>query len=296
MNEFNEEFAMSTLYKYDTNPDEWFAELYSICQRLEDDYKLYQYGDTVMLDQNIYNTKPAAYQMQLAIIKDQNRLDDIRLKADITYVREVTLDYFQGKCRETYATLKQSQGKSSSKGPVMLLTTGTSPTKKKFTKSFKKDCSLCVIQGHRSVDLYIRSENSHKNPHNKATNKALVTAGPPRSTLTCTYCKKTGHAKKTCYKKQNDQNKIDEHSQVMLLLTEHSIFTKHATSTFSLSTFIAASGATCHMRGSLEGMFNLRPHVTDIMVGNNEVMSSVSIGQHKGLVLKADGTTMELTL
>jgi hypothetical protein len=50
------------------------------------------------------------------------------------------------------------------------------------------------------------------------------------------------------------------------------------------------------MRGSLEGMFNLRPHVTDIMVGNNEVMTSVSIGQYKGLVLKADGTIMDLTL
>jgi hypothetical protein len=50
------------------------------------------------------------------------------------------------------------------------------------------------------------------------------------------------------------------------------------------------------MRGSLEGMFNLRPHSTDIMVGNNEVMTSVSIGQYKGLVIKAAGTSMDLTL
>jgi hypothetical protein len=50
------------------------------------------------------------------------------------------------------------------------------------------------------------------------------------------------------------------------------------------------------MRGSLGGMFSLRPHFTVIMVGNNEVMSSVSIGQYKGIVSKADGTTMDLTL
>jgi hypothetical protein len=50
------------------------------------------------------------------------------------------------------------------------------------------------------------------------------------------------------------------------------------------------------MRGSIEGMFNLRPHVIDIMVGNNEVITSVSIGKYKGLVLKGDGTTMDLTL
>jgi hypothetical protein len=139
MNELKKEFARSTLYKDDTNPEEWFAELYSIRQRVEDDYKLVQYGDTVMLDQIIYNTKPTAYQMQLVIIKDQIRLEDIRLKADITYIREVTLEYVQAIYCETYATLKQNHSKSSSKGPVMLLTTGTSPTKKKFTKPLKKD-------------------------------------------------------------------------------------------------------------------------------------------------------------
>jgi hypothetical protein len=126
--------------------------------------------------------------MQLAIFKDQINTEDIRLKTDISYIREVTLDYVQAKYREIYATLKKRQGKSSSKIPVMLL--ATTPPKKKFTKPFKKDCSLCGKQGHKSVDCYTRPENAHKNPHNKAPNKALVTEGPP----TCTYCKKTGHA------------------------------------------------------------------------------------------------------
>jgi hypothetical protein len=56
----------------------------------------------------------------------------------------------------------------------------------------------------------------------------------------------------------------------MLFLTE---FTKNATSSFY------PNSATCHMCDSLEGMLSLRPRVNDIMVGNNEVMSSVSIGQ-----------------
>jgi hypothetical protein len=38
MNELKKDFARSTLYKDDKIPDEWFAELYSIRQRLEDDY------------------------------------------------------------------------------------------------------------------------------------------------------------------------------------------------------------------------------------------------------------------
>jgi hypothetical protein len=46
------------------NPDECFAELYSIRQRMEDDYSLDQYGDLFMLDQIIYNTKVPAYHSQ----------------------------------------------------------------------------------------------------------------------------------------------------------------------------------------------------------------------------------------
>jgi hypothetical protein len=298
MNELKKDFARSTLYMDDKNPDEWFAELYSIRQRLEDDCDLDKYGDEEFLDQIFYNTKSPAYQMQVTILKDQINTESISLKNDTSYVKEVTLNYVQAKFREKYSTLQLHKGcpSSSVKGPVVLLATGTSPTKKKFTKPFKKDCSLFGKIGHKSVDCYTRPENSHKNPRNKANQMALVTTSPARSTISCTYCQKTGHTEKHCFKKRNEQNKSDDHAHVVLFLTEHSLFTKNITTTFSPNTVIADSRATCHMRGSLQGMFNLRPHVIDIMVGNNEVMNSVSIGQYKGLALKADGTTMDLTL
>jgi hypothetical protein len=145
MNDLKKDFARSTLYKDDKNPDEWFAELYSIRQRLEEDYDLDKYGDKEMLDQIIYNTKSPAYQKQLTILKDQINTKAISLKLDPSYVKEVTLDYVQAKFREIYSTLQLHKGRPSSsvKGPVVLLTTGTFPTKKKFTKPFKKDCSLC---------------------------------------------------------------------------------------------------------------------------------------------------------
>jgi hypothetical protein len=50
------------------------------------------------------------------------------------------------------------------------------------------------------------------------------------------------------------------------------------------------------MRGSLEGMFDMKPYVTDIMVGNNETMASVSKGRYKGIVLQKDGTTVDIVL
>jgi hypothetical protein len=43
-------------------------------------------------------------------------------------------------------------------------------------------------------------------------------------------------------------------------------------------------------------MFNLKPHVTDIMVGNDETMSSVSNGDYKGLIMQQDGSSFEVFL
>jgi hypothetical protein len=120
------------------NPDVRFAELYSILQRLEDDYNIDQYGSSVLLDQIINNRKAAVHQMQLTIIKDQINTEAICLKADIAYVKEVTLKYVQAKFFEKRPTIQHHKGKSSSKGnPVRLITT-TSPTKNRFTKPFKK--------------------------------------------------------------------------------------------------------------------------------------------------------------
>jgi hypothetical protein len=53
MNEVMSEFVKSTLYSDRANPDEWFAELYFICQQ---DYKCTTFGDVEMLNQIIYKT------------------------------------------------------------------------------------------------------------------------------------------------------------------------------------------------------------------------------------------------
>jgi hypothetical protein len=89
---------------------------------------------------------------------------------------------------------------------------------------------------------------------------------------------------------------LTEKVNVMLMALDHSLLSKGINTSFTSNTFIADSGATCHMRVSLEGMFNLKPYVTNIMVGNNEAMSSFSMGNYNGLVLKPDGFTMDLTL
>jgi hypothetical protein len=50
------------------------------------------------------------------------------------------------------------------------------------------------------------------------------------------------------------------------------------------------------MRGSLEGIFDTKPSVTDIMLGNNETMASFSKGQYNGIFQRKDGTTVDIVL
>jgi hypothetical protein len=56
MKELKSEFVKSTPYSQNTNPDEWFAEIYFIRWSLEEDYKYTTFGDVEMLYQIFYNT------------------------------------------------------------------------------------------------------------------------------------------------------------------------------------------------------------------------------------------------
>jgi hypothetical protein len=200
MNELKGEIVISTLYKDDINPDEWFADLYSLSQRLTDDYKLTTFGDEEMMNQIIYNTKPQYYQMQLTVIKDRLAMEVICFENDNNYVKEVTLESVQVNFREIYATIQASQTRGHSKDtPVMLMRT----TKKKFPTQFKKNCSLCGKQGHKSVDCYSRSENAHKKPGYAAA-ALTTTSSTPKADIACHYCHKKGHTEKQCFKKKRE--------------------------------------------------------------------------------------------
>jgi hypothetical protein len=96
--------------------------------------------------------------------------------------------------------------------------------------------------------------------------------------------------------KRNQSAKREDKVNVMLLVTDHNLLSKGLTSHFTPNTFIADSGAICHMRVSIVRIFNLKPHVTDIMVGNNETMSSFSKGNYIVLVLQKDGSSFEVIL
>jgi hypothetical protein len=94
---------------------------------------------------------------------------------------------------------------------------------------------------------------------------------------------------KQCDKNKNAEVKSNDKFAVMFMVTDHGFLAKDTSHTFTNNTIIADSGATCHMRVSLDGNFDLKPYVTDIMSGNNDAMAIVSKVQYKGIVLQKDG-------
>jgi hypothetical protein len=72
-----------------------------------------------------------------------------------------------------------------------------------------------------------------------------------------------------CFKNITAEGYSNYQFAVMFMVTQHGLLIKGPSQTFTNNTFIADSGATCHMRGSQENMFDLKLDVIDIMVGNN---------------------------
>jgi hypothetical protein len=105
-----------------------------------------------MLNKIIYNTKPATYQME---IKGYLLKMDARFLKDNIYDRDVTLESVIDDYRNNFDSLHTNK-KATPKGSVMLVATPP-PKGKKFPKQFKKSCSLCGNQGHKSVDCFLKT-------------------------------------------------------------------------------------------------------------------------------------------
>jgi hypothetical protein len=64
----------------------------------------------------------------------------------------------------------------------------------------------------------------------------------------------------------------------------------------NINTFIGNSGATCHMRYFTTGMFDLVDFRTEVTVGNNDTIFSVSKRKYRGMVMQETGHKFEIIL
>ncbi len=119
------------------------------------------------------------------------------------------------------------------------------------------------------------------------------------------------HPVERCYKKARDEQAkggsippsedTKERAEVMMIAAskeeiEMLMSTTTGPSSLTINTFIADSGASCHMRNSTAGMYDLEDHVQMITVGNSESMLSKYKGKYRGTIIQQDGTYMDLVL
>ena len=300
--ELRQKFTQCVL-KNDTNPDEWFAELDTIRARLKLHFS-YQISDEDMISHIVYNVKPKMYQTLLTMVKCE-------LNNSVT----VTIDSLKKDIRQIYAQRNENDHK---KDKEMVLSAISGKAKKMFEKTFKGDCRICGVKGHKASDCWEHPKNKDKRPTNY---KSKITVTSPSADTNkekrkCTYCGKDNHTVEHCFKKKKVEKKasqgevaelvmiaVDGFSGLhfyneMALLHKEGKDIQHIRNKYNLSkdTFIMDSGATSHMRFSLDGMKNLRKWRLPVKVGNAADMYSEQIGSYHGKIIHKDGSTYDIIL
>jgi hypothetical protein len=324
--ELEQEFNKCVHYSLEKSVDEWFAELEKLRIQLHVDYNVI-YDDNKMIQHILYNLNPHPYQTTILMLKREISVVARATAAGAGAPPAITLTYIKEELRQVQVTTRGD--KKFHKQENILITTQRGASngkhrkgKKNFHKQFKGLCNTCGKQGHKGIDCPDRT---------KKADQAHVTQQQFDRTIPCPYCQIPGHTEDRCWKKEKDlkaqkKGKLEEKAEVAFSLITcfhpgkgekfigrntqnicfiHTTLPRPAMSLSALrqregiltpDTFIADSGATCHMRNSTKGMFDMKTHTMPIMVGNSDVIMSQKIGKYKGLVVQKDGQTSEIVL
>ncbi len=105
------------------------------------------------------------------------------------------------------------------------------------------------------------------------------------------------------YKKPNDDNSSSDKDRAAIMMIavtmdeiEMLLSTTTGPSALAKNTFIADSGATCHMKTSTQVMYDLEDHIQAVTVGNSEQMFRKYKGKFKGTVIQQDGQFIDIIL
>jgi hypothetical protein len=244
-------------------------------------------SDEQMISQILYNITPPMYQMTVAIIKrDLQRKITITLPELQADLRHLYSQHELLKGNSFTPRINGSQGRGRGDNATMLAV---------YPTQVKSNCNLCGKRGHKSVDCWDHPRNinkrpgSYKGPRNESPGKAKATSMVEKAKLVCTYCHKQDHLEANCFKKKamekNKEENItsnspDSEKTAVLLIASCNYCNEFRTSDsvvkMNHNTFIGDSGATCHMRYSKTGMFDLVDFRTEVTVGNNDTIFSVS--------------------
>lgn len=171
-----------------------------------------------------------------------------------------------------------------------------------MTRQFKGRCGLCGKMGHQKENCWEAEENKNKKPSKwkKAEKefKGEVKARNPN--IICHLCNQKGHIARFCTSKQKQENGFNasDKQEEQEKEVEHSFCftTNNDMEEHNHNYWIGDTGASQHMKATMDGLTDLIKTETTINVGNGNKLKSYISGTFKGTVIQEDGTTVDITL
>ena len=274
--QLKKEFGDSKLEDSTTDPDEWIADLERIRQRLKS-LKSEISDEDLMI--HILNNLPEEYEnmVETMEVEMEDKMNPLKLKT----LRE--------RLRAKYQRLKK---RNSTEDEKALLA---------HHQQFKGTCRNCGKYGHKARDCRDKEKN-----RNNQRNNANTDQRGPKINGKCNYCGKPGHMEKYCYKKKRDTKsneetaniaQSDDKDQEEEFVMVHGVDLKKGTECkLNENTWLGDTGATVHMRYSLEGMSDVKATHIPITIGSGKQLIGTKQGTWHGTVIRTDGTTTNITL
>ena len=147
-----------------------------------------------------------------------------------------------------------------------------------YAGGFKGRCFNCGKQGHKSSECKEKKNNY------------------------CRYCRQNGHVLEDCPKLKEKKKKEKKEAANLANSDDEEMAFAQFDDEFLLNaqvksgTFIADSGASCHMTGSLDGMTNIRDCNDGITIGNGNTISCTKVGDKRGKIILPNGNEKTIEL
>lgn len=282
-----EKFVNSRLKSARSDPDVWITQLEDLQVQINNAREGSISEEDLM--EHILGNMPSVYDIEVHTLR--KRLDDLQDPLTLEELREELCLKFEMMNRR--GKLGMAQGQHGEEHAL-------------FAGGFKGKCNNCGKIGHKSRDCRDKNGKDKDQGHQNGTDG--------EKNIQCFYCKKKGHRISNCHKlKQKEQANIgidssndaargnDERSTISevglgiwdyhyseLGMLKMDSANKHI--------FIADSGASCHLTGSLEGMVDCLKICEYVTVGNGKAVEATMIGTKKGRIKMPDGTYRPIAL
>ena len=269
--QYKNEFNNNILSSVNDDPDEWIAQLEKLRKLIKATGSEISDEDLLI---HVINNLPKEYEALVDNFEkelDEGKLtiEDMRLRLSTKFQR-----------MEKYGKRNNQKGD----GEATALTA--------VVNKPKKECRFCGKKNHLEKNCWFNPKNMNKNK-NDSKNKKF--------TGECYICGKTGHKAIDCPDRKINNIQCENVADVAVTEADVALMVRVNSSDIELPSikkniWVGDSGASQHMRNSLDGMFNLKPSNRSVKIGDGKYVQIKMSGSWRGEVVQKDGRKLKVTL